>query len=91
MIKMILSVSAVIIVIAALFNFTLPEFEKNYHQDAYKLLRMTDNTVHKEKIDDIYDIILMDGFVSEEEFDMFYEEILDKFPHIKKYGLNLKE
>ena len=95
MIKLILIVCAVIIVIAAVFNFQMyiDSLPKNYHHDAYKLLELThfQEIAGEDKISDAYDIILMDNFVSKEEFDMFYEEVLVVFPHIKKYGLNLKE
>ena len=95
MIKIILGVGAVIIIIAALVNLIM-NYEpslKNYHHDAYQLLELTHHqtVVGEQKISDAYDIILMDDFVSKEEFDMFYEEVLVVFPHIKKYGLNLKE
>lgn len=95
MIKYILGISVVVIIIAALFNISIntePQ-EKNYRHDAYQLIELTHHKVvaNEGQLNDMYHIILIDNFVSKKEFDMFYKEVLIVFPHIKKFGLNLKE
>ena len=80
-----------VLILFIVFLQTLPPSTpspKNYRGAAYDLWEIAHkHPVEGRKIWDIYKIIRMDNFVSKEEFDMFYKEILISYPHIKKYGL----